>query len=755
MLRPLLAAIAALFVGFTAPASAQAVGGGEPRRTGFTEASLISERTVVRPGDTFLVGLRLSMDPHWHIYWRTPGGPGLPPDIRWTLPEGAAVGPFLWQPPHMMPLEGLMQYGFDGDFVLPFEVTVPRTLAPGDVFAADALASWLICKDLCVPEETAFSVSWPVAAAQETDATGAEQIADALSRVPPRASFAVTKTEAAEGWTFSAAGPELKAALVAGVGSARLFPYGEEVDHNRPQKLAVGAEGLTLTLTRAASIPDDQGLAGVLVLEPATPGGPRLAWEVAPTATDGPLPGTSGTARGSDQDWLAATGGKLGGGEGTGGTGTTSGGQSLPPGAGMSLPVLMAALGAALLGGLILNLMPCVLPVLSIKALSLVKTAHGAPGAARAEGLAYLAGVVLCFVAIGGVLLALRSAGQFAGLGFQLQNPAVVAGLTLLMLLIGLNLAGLFEIGQSLTATGQGLTERTGTTGAFFTGLLAAVIGAPCVGPFMATAVGALITQSWPIVLLTFAVIGLGMALPVVALSFSPALRRFVPKPGAWMERFKQVLAFPMFLTAVWLLWVLAGLAGPDAVIGTVTAAVALAFGLWLWGVVQQSAAEGAWGWAGRFAGGLAVLAAFGFAVHGASLTAPPALAGTTATAAGGAGATNVESIAWSPETQTALLAEGRPVFVDFTARWCITCQVNKRTSLTHPDVQAAFVASNVAFLIADWTDNNSLIGEELARHGRAGVPLYLFYPAGGTTPVVLPQMLSPQLVVDTVTAAG
>jgi thiol:disulfide interchange protein DsbD len=593
-----------------------------------------------------------------------------------------------------------------------------------------------------------------VAASPETNPAGAELIADALSRVPPRASFAVTKTDTPTGWTLSAAGPELATAVTAGIGSARLYPYGEEVDHNAPQQLSVGADGLSLTLTRAASIPDDQGLAGVLVLEPATPGGPRLAWEVSPTAADSPLPGTSGTDRGSDQDWLASTGGKLGGGEGTGGASGL--GQSLPPtGGNMSLPLLLTALGGALLGGLILNLMPCVLPVLSIKALSLVKTAHGAPAAARAEGLAYLAGVVLCFVAIGGVLLALRSAGQFAGLGFQLQNPAVVAGLTLLMLLIGLNLAGVFEIGQSLTSTGQGLTERTGTTGAFFTGLLAAVIGAPCVGPFMATAVGALITQSWPVVLLTFAVIGLGMALPVVALSFSPALRRFVPKPGAWMERFKQVLAFPMFLTAVWLLWVLAGLAGPDAVIATVTAAVALAFGLWLWGVVQQSAAEGAWGWAGRIAGVLAVLGAFGLAVQGASLTAPPAVAATTAPPASTGSAVTVDSRAWSPETQAQLLAEGRPIFIDFTARWCITCQVNKRTSLTHPDVQAAFAAQNVAFLIADWTDNNSVIGEELARHGRAGVPLYLFYPSGQTTPVVLPQMLSPQLVVDTVTAAG
>jgi thiol:disulfide interchange protein DsbD len=419
----------------------------------------------------------------------------------------------------------------------------------------------------------------------------------------------------------------------------------------------------------------------------------------------------------------------------------------------MGFQALLVALFFAFVGGLVLNLMPCVLPVLSIKALSLVKAAQGNPGRARAEGLWYLAGVLVCFAAIGAILVALRAAGEQAGLGFQLQSPFIVAVLALVMLLVGLNLSGVFDLGQSLTSAGQSLTDRSGAKGAFFTGLLAAVVGAPCVGPFMATAVGALVTQPAPIVVLAFVTIGFGMALPVLMLSLSPGLRRFVPKPGAWMETFKQFLAFPMYLTAVWLVWVLAGQAGMPAVSATLFVAVLVAFSAWVFGMTQRGDG-GAWSWLGRAVALAGLIGSVALMVNATLSETAKREAGTAEAAQ--ALAQNPDDaldLVWSPEAQAEQLQAGKAVFVDFTARWCITCQVNKQTTLSQPRVRQAFATHDVAFFVADWTDRNDIIAAELARHGWAGVPLYLYYPPGQSEPQILPQLLSPDLVIKTVSA--
>ena len=370
-------------------------------------------------------------------------------------------------------------------------------------------------------------------------------------------------------------------------------------------------------------------------------------------------------------------------------------------------------LGLAFLGGLVLNLMPCVLPVLTIKAAGLVHTAHD-PKKSRADGLAYLAGVVICFAAIGAILVFLKAAGDTsAGMGFQLQYAWVTAIFALVMFAVGLNLLGVFEIGTSLMGVGGKLADRGGVAGAFFTGFLAAFVGAPCVGPFMAGAVGAALAQPDPLVVMAiFIMIGAGLAAPFVLLSFTPAFAKLLPKPGRWMETFRQVLAFPMFITSAWLLWVLSGQSGTDGVLVVIVAAIVLSFGIWLAGKIGKGAV-------GRAVAALVILA--GFAVPPAMTLLPKEQL-------------MVEATSWSPDQVSQLRSEGRVIFVDFTARWCVTCQVNKQT-FHGSDVQRAFSDNKVAFLEADWTNKDSVIFDELKRHGAGGVPLYLVYPAGGGEP--------------------
>jgi thiol:disulfide interchange protein DsbD len=382
--------------------------------------------------------------------------------------------------------------------------------------------------------------------------------------------------------------------------------------------------------------------------------------------------------------------------------------------------------------------MPCVLPVLTIKAAGLVHTAHD-PRKSRMHGLAYLGGVLVCFAAIGAILIALKAAGEQAGLGFQLQYPPVVAFFALAIFAIGLNLLGVFEMGGSLMGVGGNLAERGGTSGAFFTGLLAAFVGAPCVGPFMAPAVGVALAQPPLIVMIVFLVIGLGLAAPFVLLSFTPAFAKVLPKPGRWMETFRQALAFPMFLTAVWLLWVLAGQAGSNGVVVVIAGAAVLGFGIWLATKIGTNML-------GRVVAAAVILFAF---------VAPSVVSAMTPAAPTESSAASLNEEAWSPERVAALRAEGRPIFVDFTARWCVTCQVNKATSIDSGSVREAFAATNTAFLVADWTNRDSVIASALAEHGRAGVPLYLVYPASGGDPVILPQVLTPGLVVKAIREAA
>jgi thiol:disulfide interchange protein DsbD len=447
---------------------------------------------------------------------------------------------------------------------------------------------------------------------------------------------------------------------------------------------------------------------------------------------------------------IAAAGAGGGGTGAAGGDGTgAAGGDAPATTAAASATPLLALLAFAVLGGLLLNLMPCVLPVLSIKAVSLASSADADAAGTRAKGYAYTAGVLLSMLVLAGALLALRAAGEQIGWGFQLQSPGFVLALTYLLLLVGLNLSGVFEVGGSLAGAGDRLTQGDGGRASFFTGVLTTLVATPCTAPFMATAVGVALTQSAATALAVFAALGLGLALPYLALALAPRARRFLPRPGAWMTRFKQALAFPMYASAGWLLWVLAQQAGPTLLAAAIAGLVLVALAAWCYDQWQHAASgAGRWANAGVAVAALALAIALPLRVDGGGAR--------TAAAPGGAVAEGALADGWVPfEAQrvSQLVTSGRPVFVVFTADWCVTCKVNERIAIDTDESRALYRAKNVALVKADWTNQDAAISAELARHGRAGVPLYLFYRPGSTEPVVLPQILTPGAVRDLVAA--
>ena len=684
-------------------AFAQPVDGGHAR------VDLISEREVATPGETVWFGLSFEMDDEWHIYWKNAGDAGIPPAAFWDEDIGVdegAIGEIDWPLPELIPVvEGeIMDYGYSDRVVLPFPVEMPQS-SDGPV-RLSATIDYLICKDICIPESVDVSTALEIGESQQPDRENAERIAEALSQVPPLFEGETRLTSDGEAWVLSAAGGEL-----AGLsGNARFFPDTHDIIHAADQPATFGENGLTLELTPGRGEPPE-ALSGVIRV--ATGSDPPVAVRISASRGD-VIAGTSGVSSSAGSASAGASGDAASGGAG---------------GPGLNFFILI---GSALLGGLILNLMPCVLPVLSIKAIGMVQAAaSGERSELRKHGIWYTAGVLLSFAATGLVFIALRAAGQFVSLGFQLQYPSVVAALALVMVLIGLWLLGVFNLGTSMQNVGSGLAAKQGSAGAFFTGVLAAVVGAPCVGPFLVGALGAVMNEPWPIVMLVFLTLGFGLALPFLVLSFVPGLHSALPKPGLWMERLKQAFAFPMFLTAAWLVTVLGNHPAAGA---TAFGAVILAFGVWLLSVAG-----------GRLRAGVmtlgAVLAVLGIVwpVSAGLQDAPKE--GTMTSYA------SLQPEPWSPERVDELVSQGRGVFVDFTASWCATCQVNKRTTLTKPEVLEAMADANVSFLIADFTRPDEQISDELKRRGSPGVPMYLLYGPGESEPEVLPTLLSPSMM--------
>lgn len=683
-----------LLAALSGPAFAQSSGSRQ------AEVTLISERDTAQIGETFFLAFDLKIKPKWHVYWRNAGDSGLPPDIIWAEETGAEIGDFIWPTPHAQVVleDEIMNYGFEDRLVLPFPVTVPLDAQIGETLRLAGTLEYQICEEICIIEREAFDLSLSIGTSPRINEANGALISEWIAKAPVafegEARLVGQNTD--DSWTLGLAAPE----LVASADHIRFFPYENEIKHAAPQPVSHGPRGATLTLT-AGYLPElGETIDGVIVIERA--GAPTLAYEISAPVGTRPLEGTSGS----------------------------QGGASLN---------LFAIAGLALLGGIVLNLMPCVLPVLSIKAIGIVQAAqHGDAGHLRAHGLWYTMGVVLSFLAIAGVFLALRSAGELVSLGFQLQFPVIVSMLALLMFAIGLWLLGVFELGSSVQNIGGGLASKQGNTGAFFTGVLAAVVGAPCVGPFLTVALGAVISEPALTVYFVFFLIGLGLALPFLALSFAPGLHRFLPKPGAWMERLKQFFAFPLFLTAAWLLSVLGKQAGIDAVMWTVAGAALIGFGIW-----ALREAGGRLKLAARGFGAAVLLAGVALPVY-ASLTGSPASDGRVETYSA-----EYTSEAWSAARVDALLDEGRGVFVDFTATWCASCQLNKLTTLKKASVQKAFADNNIVFMVADYTTRDDAITAEIQKYNRPGVPMYLYYAPGSRTPKVLPQVLSAGLIMN------
>lgn len=685
------ACFAALFgaVLFLLPAAAAPVSGGHAR------VELISERDAALPGETVYAALKMDLDKGWHVYWLNAGDAGLPPQV--IVQPGSdiaagAVGDIVWPLPHLLPVvEGeIMDYGYDDHVVLPFPITIPDN-AMGPV-TLDVIADYLICADTCVPEQAHVTLKLETDQAAENARNG-ELIGKwiARSHIAFPGEARVLKKNA--DWTLSLR-------MDGGFGkvrSIRFFPFGHDISHPAAQPAELGRHGATLSLTGTDLTAVSKPLEGVVVVE--TDDGERTGYQIR-AAEGSPLADTSGLG---------------------------------PVGAPVGMEVSAWKLAfLALIGGLILNLMPCVLPVLSMKAFGMVSAvASGHADEVRRHGIWYTVGVLVSFAALAAIIVAVRAATGPTTLGFQLQNAPTVAVLSLVMFAVGLWLMGLFELGTSLQNLGSGFADREGDAGAFFTGILAAVVGAPCVGPFLGAGLGAVMGHSAPVIFAFFLTMGFGLALPFLVLSFVPGLHRLLPRPGKWMDTLKQFLAFPMFLTGAWLLKVLGDLGGSGVVAWTIAGAVALAFAAWLW---KREA---------RVPRILAVLA-LGLALFGVierAMAPAPAIGGASSYAA------KYEAEPWSTSSVQSLIAEGRPIFIDFTASWCATCQVNKATTLKSKAVHEFFAANNVAFLVADFTRKDPAIAAELARHQRAGVPMYLWYPAGSSEPQVLPEILSQGLV--------
>ena len=678
-------------------------------------------------GQPVWVGLQITHAPEWHTYWKNAGDSGMPTELQWTLPPGVMAGDIAWPLPKKIPIGHLANYGYEGTVLLPVPLIITPEYKPGVL--ADALdvklkATWLVCRKECIPQDGEFAL-----------------------KIPLRSSTALN------GAAFDAA-LKSQPADVAGAHQVALKDDGKRLAV-RVAGLPADVRGQPLEL-----FPESPGVV-VTAATPAKPGEPVGArswsqhWDgdvwtadvpVSPERADSPEKMALVLVAG-ERGWraeapvagawpaLALPAGVSPALEAALKANANAGANAPPPAAPTAVPAstFVWALLGALIGGLVLNLMPCVFPVLAIKVLGFTQHADDRR-AHRTSGLAYTAGVVLSFLALGALMLALRAAGQQLGWGFQLQSPAVVAALTVLFTVIGLNLAGVFEFGSFLPSRLATLEARNPVANSFLTGMLAVAVASPCTAPFMGASLGLAVGLPALQALLIFAAIGLGMALPYLAASWWPAVARLLPKPGAWMDTFRKFMAFPMFGTAVWLLWVLGQQTGIDGAGALLALLVVLALVLWALGLTGRTRI---------------VLASFSIAA-GALLASAigPNVIKMAEAATPVAETPGARWQPWSAERVQTALGAGQPVFVDFTAAWCVTCQYNKKTTLASAEVLSAMDAAKVQTFRADWTRRDAAITAELQKLGRSGVPVYVLQ-APGQAPVVFSEILSVTEVKD------
>ena len=660
------------------------------------KAAIVSDTPA---GGEGWLGVRLQMQEGWHVYWRNPGDSGLPTRIEWELPAGYEASDIVWPVPHLFRVGPVANYGWEREVVLLARLKTPAAAQAGANVPVKAHVAWLVCSaDTCIPGRASLSADVKLG---ETSAA----VAEARKQIPGEAPWPVQLQSGADSLALHV--PALAGARVR---SAYFFPQdGEALDHAAEQKLTVAADGLQLQLKASAlaSAPPT-ALEGVLVLEEELDGSSvKQAFAVR----------TGGTAAAATAPAAAAPVE-----------------EPANPAAGLGL---LEVVGLALLGGIVLNLMPCVFPVLSLKVLGVAQQASEEPGRIRLHGIAYTLGILASFGALAGALIALRAGGAQIGWGFQLQSPAFVAILTYVLFAMALSLSGVVHFGNSIVGIGSGLASRPGLSGSFFTGVLATVVATPCTAPFMGAAIGYAILQPAAIALGIFLALGFGLALPFLVLSFVPSMHRVLPRPGAWMETLKQALAFPLYGTVAWLVWVLQLQVGPDGLAATLAGLVLVALAAWAWGASRTAGVT-----MRRLGGAVGAVATVGALL----LVQIPATRGASATPAATARA-GASYEPWTEARLAELRAAGKPVFVNFTAAWCVTCLVNERTAMSTEGVKSAFAEKGVTYLKGDWTNRDPAITKALEKFGRSGVPLYLLYDGKSDEPVVLPQILTEETV--------
>jgi thiol:disulfide interchange protein/DsbC/DsbD-like thiol-disulfide interchange protein len=640
---------------------------------------LVAESSTPAAGSTITLAIDMRTDKGWHGYWSNPGEAGFPPRLTWTVPKEIAVGTPAFPVPQTLKVADLMNYVFEGDHALLVDLTLSSKLAKGTVLPVKLDAEWLACTDeVCVPEKGSFAINLTVGDGKRD---GGAAIDAFRAKLP--APLGATATSALTGGQLRLAIP---------------FPASATID--KPHFFPAASGLLTDAAEQQFSRSGD-----VLILNVAAP-------KDATGRVEGVL--AIGNGRGllisADEGVVPPDGTPIG--------------DAVSAG---SWSAILLAIGGAILGGLILNVMPCVFPIVSLKALSLAR-AGGDERAAKREAVAYTAGVMLTCLALGALVLGLRGAGTQVGWAFQLQDPRIVLILLLLATAITLNLAGVFELRSF--GGGEALAGKGGVQGSFWTGVLAAFVATPCTGPFMAAALGAALVLPVPAALGVFLGLGLGLALPFLAIGFVPALRRLMPRPGPWMATFQRILSIPMALTVVALLWLVyrqqGNIAGDWALVAVVVISVAA-----FWMRFREKSARPI---------ALAVVLAL---ILGGGAAAIKVDRMTDNAAMAGAGEP------FSPEKLASLRAAGKPVFVYFTADWCLTCKVNEKSAIDTRVAQDAFKAAGVTTLVGDWTNGDAAITRFLSEQGASGVPLYLYYPKGGGAPQQLPQILTPGLLAE------
>jgi thiol:disulfide interchange protein/DsbC/DsbD-like thiol-disulfide interchange protein len=685
-------------------------------KNGSVVAQLVTDAAAIVPGQPFTVALRLQHQPHWHSYWIA-AGTGYPTSLAWTLPEGFKAGDIQWPTPHVVKDgEGkITGNGYENEAYLLVEITPPATLAAGSAVKLAATAEWLMCETVCMPGDAKLELSLPAAAAGAADAKWTQAITDARAKLP----------DASTGWALTATHDGTTATL-------RLRPQAGTT--HQPKELHFfAADGFTDYAKPAVVRADNGGWVLELPLDAAA--------DKATARLTGVLASANGWAEGAGYDGLAIDVPFTKDAPKTAAVTAPSSGAAAQPANPAALPPaagsLLGTLFLALVGGLVLNLMPCVFPVLGIKILGFVNQSGSDKAKIVRHGLVFTAGVLVSFWALAGALLALRAGGAQLGWGFQLQSPAFVFGMAVFLLIFALNLSGLFEVGLAATGVGGSLQMQQGYAGSFFTGALAVLVATPCSAPFLAPALGAALSLSAFESLLVFTAIAVGLALPYLLLSIFPSALKFLPRPGAWMETFKQFMAFPLYATVGWLLWVLAGQTKDDdnALLLIAFGFVLVAMAAWAYGRFGQ-----AHGKPGRQLFGRVAAAAL---LAGGLYTGWP----SPAQAAPAAGGYQVVWEKWSPAAITAAQAAGKFVYVDFTARWCATCQTNKAAVFHNDELLAEFGRRGVVLLRGDWTNKDPLITAELARWNRSAVPFNLLYAPGQTEPTILPELLTPGIV--------